>query len=269
MKKTLVITALLTLALVIQTNGQFVRNLKEMAVGRSKEVIHHKTNEKVAETTAEGMDKILNPDLSGLLNTNESYEQYENLAPSYRFTYHYRMKTVTGGKTVSTDYLLHPGSSYYGISAGEETDRLTIFETDHLFTFSGSGKSKSVKSSKPETSGKKEDDTFNFKSSATISGLPPKTIMGAECHGYQLRTSQKSLDYYILPGTGVTIPPTMLQNLNTGIPKAILQQLSSEIRGLIVSAELKNEKNERIFLMECTELNPIEYEFETEGYTIK
>ncbi len=267
MKKNLFITALLTLALAIQTNAQFVRNLKEMAVGRSKEVIHQKTNEKVTEKTADGMDKILNPDLPGLVSNNESYEEYENLESTYRFTFHYRMKTAAGGKPNFTDYLLNPGSNYYGISAGEETDKLTIFETDHFFTFSG--KNKSVKSSKPDIPGKKEDDTFNFRNSASVNELPVKIIMGAACPGYQIRTPEKTLEYYILPGAGVTIPPTMLQNLYSGIPKAILQQLTTETRGLIVSIELKNEKNDRIFLMECTELNPIEYDFDTEGYTIK
>lgn len=269
MKNTVLLIAAFLLATCWKANAQFLKGLKEQAVGRSKEVVQFKTNEKVTEKTSESIDKVMNINLKETFKGDDASEEYELLKPVYNFSFHYRMKTVANGRTTFSDYLLQPGESWYGVSPGEETDRLTIYEAEHFFTFTGSGKNKSVKSSPPDTGKKKEDDTFNFRSSATGGGLPPKTFLDIECPGYQVRASGRTVDYYILPGEGVNFPPALLHNLNMSIPKAILQQLVSESRGLIVSAEMSDENNNLIFLMECAELNKIDFAFETEGYSIR
>ena len=262
--------AVLSLITTIKANAQFLKDLKGQAVGRSKEVVQFKTNEKVTEKTSEGLDKVLNVNVREAIKGEETYEQYEHLKPAYKFSFHYQLKTIENGRTTIADYLLQPGEPYFGVSPGEGTDKLTLFEAEHFFTFSGTGKNKSVKSSKPDIPGKKEDDTFNFRNSVSLSELPAKTLLGYECLGYQLRTSDQTVDYYIIPGSEAVFPPPLLQNLNINLPRLVLDKLMAENRGLIVYVEKRNNTNNaRIALVECTELNHIGFEFETEGYNIK
>lgn len=270
MKNRIVIIVIFCLAATHTVHAQFLKDLKEQAVGRSKEVVQYKTNEKVTEKTSEGMDEVMNVNIREAIKGDETYEEYEHLKGVYNFSYHYQMKTVANDRTTLTDYLFQPGEAYYGVSPGEETDKLTIFETEHFFTFSGSGKNKSVKSSKPTDARKKEEERFNFRNQVSSSELPAKNFLGYECQGYQLRTSTQTVDYYLIPGSGVTIPASLLQNLNLNLPRLVLDKLIAENRELIVSMEIKNNTNNaRIALIECTELNEIGFEFETEGYTIR
>ena len=270
MKNRIAMIAVLSLITTIKANAQFLKDLKGQAVGRSKEVVQFKTNEKVTEKTSEGLDKVLNVNVREAIKGEETYEQYEHLKPAYKFSFHYQLKTIENGRTTITDYLLQPGETYFGTSQEEETDKLTIFEADHLFTFSGSGKNKSVKSTKPDDNRKKEDDTFNFRNQLSTSELQTKNFLGHECPGYQLSTSNQTVEYYIIPGSEAAIPPSLLHNLNLNIPRLVLEKLMAEQRGLIVSVEMRNNtKNERVLLLECTELNHIGFEFVTEGYSIR
>ncbi len=49
-------------------SAQFLREIRDRAIERSKDVIVGKTADKAAEKTGQAMDKLLNPDLSGLMN---------------------------------------------------------------------------------------------------------------------------------------------------------------------------------------------------------
>lgn len=269
MKKIALLTVFFSLSLLTTAYAQFLKNIKDQSVERSKDVVQNKTTEKAMVKTAESMDKVLNLNPKEAIKGEETYEEYDLLKPAYGFSLHFQMKLITNGKATITDYLFQPNAGYYGISSEQETDKLTIFEEEYFFIFSGTGKNKAVKSSKPSEK-KKDDDTFNFRNTMVTSELPAKNLMGSECHGFQLKTSDRTLNYYVMTDIPAAIPATIWANLNLGLPRPVLQQLMSENRGLIVSVEMKNNANNaRIFQLECTELNPIDYEFETEGYTIK
>ena len=51
-----------------QASAQFLKEIKNRAIERSKDVIVGKTADKAAEKTGQAMDKLLNPDLGGLMN---------------------------------------------------------------------------------------------------------------------------------------------------------------------------------------------------------
>lgn len=269
MKKIALLTFIFSLTLLTTTYAQFLKNIKDQSVERSKDVVQNKTTEKAMVKTAEGMDKILNFNPKEAIKGEETYEEYDLLKPAYGFSLHYQMKLIANGKATITDYLFQPNAGYYGVSSGQETDKLTIFDEEYFFTFSGTGKNKAVKSSKPSEK-KKDDDTFNFRNTMASSELPAKNLMGSECLGFQLKTSDRTVDYYVMTEVPAAIPAAIWTNLNVGLPRPVLQQLMTENRGLIVSVEMRNNANNaRIFQLECTELNPIDYEFETEGYTIR
>lgn len=68
MKRVLLIAVLIAGVGVSQANAQFLRELKDRAIERSKDVVIGKTAEKAADKTGEAMDKILNPDFGKFMN---------------------------------------------------------------------------------------------------------------------------------------------------------------------------------------------------------
>lgn len=250
--------------------AQLIKEIKEKALGRSKEVIEFKTIEKAAGETSKVMDKILEPDLEGITGGRNKVSAYENMRSEYEFNQHLQIKTSFDGKEKISDFLFPSDADFLGVSDAGNAEKLTIYDGGVSYIFVNEGKKKFVKAAEWITTSK-EEEGFSFRSTLNLTALEPMTLMNYQCDGYQIETDDRILRYYSTTETDVKQPLKIIELVEYTLPSAMLNHFKSEAKGLILYMEVfsKKDSKKHLYRMECTEFNKIAFSIETSDYNAK
>jgi hypothetical protein len=254
----------------VTAKAQLMKEIKEKALGRSKEVVEFKTIEKAAGETSKVMDKILEPDLEGVTGGRNKMSAFENMRSEYVFNQHLQIKTFFDGKEKISDYLFPSDVNFFGVSDASDSEKFTIYDRGVSYIFVNEGKKKSVKATE-WIANSKDEAGFSFRSTLNITKLEPMTLLNYQCDGYQLETEDRILRYYSTAVIDAKLPLTFFESVNFKLPSAMLNHFITEAKGLILYMEVfsKKDTKKHLFQMECSEFNKIAFSIETSDYNAK
>jgi hypothetical protein len=270
MKRVSFILILIVCLASLTAKAQLLKEIKEKALGRSKEVIEFKTTEKAAGETSKVMDKVLEPDLEGIKGGRSNVSAYESMRSEYEFNQHLQIKTFFDGKEKISDFLFPSDADFLGVSDAGDSEKFTIYDSGFSYIFVNEGKKKSVKATEWITNSKDEEG-FSFRSTLNITRLEPMTLLNYQCDGYQLEIEDRILRYYATTETDAKLPLTFFESVNFKLPSAMLNHFITEAKGLILYMEVLSKKDTKkhLFQMECSDFNKIAFSIDTTEYNAK
>ena len=105
MKRMLLVVLMIMGLGIFYAEAQFLKEIRDRAIERSKDVIIGKTADKAADKTSLAMDKLLNPDLGSLMNRGGSKVDMARLPDFYSFDYRYALKITTAEGDIDFDVI--------------------------------------------------------------------------------------------------------------------------------------------------------------------
>lgn len=257
--KILIFSSLLIILITEQTSAQFLRELRDRAIDRSKDVILYKTSEKAAEKTSRAMDKLLNPDFSGIMTRSGKKIDMADLPDYYRFDYRYSLKMTTKEGEILFDYYLNPNEPYMGAKMSVGIDMTMIFDEGNnvLLTIVNG---LPVATTMDTEEGFDEND-FDYLKEYTITDLPNREFLGYDCIGRQMENDDYKFIVYIAPDMEAGFG-NVFKTDRANLPPA-MQSMSREYEnGLMMYMEMQDKKNKKrknsSATMECVAFEPAE-----------
>ena len=244
---------------IFSAEAQFLKEIRDRAIERSKDVIIGKTAEKAAEKTGNAMDKLPNPDFSGFMNRTGKKVDMASLPESYWFDYLYSLKMTTKEGEILFDYYLNPSEPYMGakINMGMEMSMVLDEGNKVLFTY-GDGMPIATEMDLTDELDEEEmqtDHNYTFKE------LPNRQFLGYDCIGREMENEEYKFIIYIAPDMEAGFG-NMFKSDHANIPPA-MQKFSSEYEnGLMMYMEMEDKKNKKrkntSATMECVAFEPTE-----------
>lgn len=240
-------------------SAQLLREIKNRAIERSKDVIVAKTANKAAEKTGEAMDKFLNPDLSKLANPAGKKVDMANLPDAYHFTYLYRLKMSTSEGDIGFDYYLNPNESYMGAKMDVGMDMTMVFdEGNNVLLTIVNGMPIATEMDSGEDF---DEDELNLLNDYTIIELPNREFLGYDCIGRQMENDDYKFIVYIAPDVEAAFGNVFKSDL-ASLPPAMQTTAKEYENGLMMYMEMHDKKNKRkkntSGTMECLAFEPAE-----------
>ncbi len=240
-------------------SAQLLREIKNRAIERSKDVIVAKAANKAAEKTGEAMDKLLNPDFSKLTNPAGKKVDMSKLPDAYHFTYLYRLKMTTSEGDIDFDYYLNPDESYMGAKINMGMDMSMVFDEGNnvLLTFVN-GMPIATELDSGEAFDDEDLDIYN---DYTITELPNREFLGYDCIGRQMENDEYKFIMYIAPDVEAGFGNVFKTDL-AKMPPAMQATAKEYENGLMMYMEMHDKKNKRkkntSGTMECLAFEPAE-----------
>jgi hypothetical protein len=255
--KIIVVIGLSVLFNAEQASAQLLREIKNRAIERSKDVIVGKTADKAAEKTGQAMDKLLNPDLGGLMNRSGKKIDMADLPDYYRFDYLYALKMTTKEGEILFNYYLNPNEPYMGAKINMGMDMSMVFDEGNnvLLTFVN-GMPIATEMDSGEGFDEDELDLYN---DYTITELPNREFLGYDCIGRQMENDEYKFIVYLAPNMEAGFG-NVFKSDRANLPPA-MQKMSEEYEnGLMMYMEMVDKKNKKrkntSATMECVAFEP-------------
>ncbi len=258
MKKIFLIAVLLVSVGIINSNAQFLKELKNRALERSKDVIIGKTAEKAADKTGQAMDKLLNPDFSRLMSPGGNKVDMSKLPDSYNFDYRYALKMTTVEGEIDFDYYLSKTEPYMGAKMNMGMEMSMVFDEGNkvIFTYVNEmavATEMDLTSDLGETDIKM--DSYSFRE------LPDREFLGYTCIGREMENDEYKFTVYIAPDMEAGFG-TMFKSEHANIPPAMQKFATEYENGLMMYMEMVDKKNKKrkntSATMECVAFEPTE-----------
>jgi hypothetical protein len=257
--KIFIVTILKTITGMEPANAQLLREIKNRAIERSKDVIVGKTAEKAAEKTSQAMDKLLNPDLSKLTNPAGKKVDISSLPETYHFTYLYRLKMNTSEGDIEFDYYLNPNEAYMGAKMNMGMDMTMVFdEGNNVMITMVNGMPIATEMDPDEGF---EEDELNLLNDYSITELPNREFLGYDCIGRQMENDDYKFIVYIAPEVEAGFGNVFKSDL-ANMPPAMQATAKEYENGLMMYMEMHDKKNKKrkntSGTMECLAFEPAE-----------
>ncbi|NLN30671.1 MAG: hypothetical protein GX158_05450 [Bacteroidales bacterium] len=239
-------------------NAQFMREIRNRAIERSKDVIIDKVTDKAAEKTGHVMDKLLNPDLSQLANPTGKKVDMSNLPDAYHFTYLYRLKMSTTEGDIDFDYYLNPNESYMGTKIDAGIDMTMVFDEGNnvLLTFIND-----MPIATELDTAEAFDDDMDIYNDYTFSELPDREFLGYNCVGRKMENDDYRFIIYIAPEMEAGFGK-LFKSERANMPPAMQATAKEYENGLMMYMEMHDKKNKKSKntsgTMECLAFEPAE-----------
>lgn len=259
MKKTrvLILTTMLC-ALSFSVEAQFLKNLKNQVIERSKEAIIDKTANKVAESVSEkvsdqiagSINKALGESWGELMGPIGSIKDIETLPASYSFDYIYSLKISTTEGELPIDYYLSKSKPYMGAKFNLANDMTMIFDDENkaLITFIGDKAIATELKIDDIDINPEEHKADNYK----ISNLPNKTFLGYNCIGRLIENDEYKMTVYLAENTEASFA-NMFNSRHAKLPKQMKTASGNAKDGMLMYAEVTDKtRNNANSTMECT-----------------
>lgn len=249
---------------IFSAQAQFLKEMRDRAIERSKDVIIGKTAEKAAEKTGDAMDKLLNPDFSGLMNRTGKKVDLASLPESYRFDYLYSLKMTTKEGEVLFDYYLNPSEPYMGAKINTGMEMSMVFDEGNkvLFTYVN-GMSMATEMDltyEPDEEEMQVDHNYTFKE------LPNRQFLGYDCIGREMENEEYKFTIYIAPDMEAGFGK-MFKSEHANIPPAMQKFSREHENGLMMYMEMEDKTNKKrkntSATMECVAFKPTELVIKT------
>lgn len=254
------IAALIIYFLGMETaNAQLLKEIRNRAIERSKDVIVAKTANKAAEKTGEAMDKLLNPDFSKLANPAGKKVDMSNLPDAYHFSYLYRLKMNTSEGDIVFDYYLNPNESYMGAKMDVGMDMTMVFdEGNNVMLTIVNGMPIATEMDSGETF---DDEDLEIYNDYTFTELPNSEFLGYDCIGRQMENDDYKFIVYIAPDVEAGFGNVFKSDL-ASLPPAMQSTAKEYENGLMMYMEMHDKKNKKrkntSGTMECVAFEPAE-----------
>ena len=259
MKTILLIAVLIAGVGTINVNAQFLKELKDRAIDRSKDVVIGKTAEKAADKTGDAMDKILNPDFSRFMNPGGSKVDMSKLPDFYSFDYRYALKMTTQEGEIDFDYFLSKTEPYMGAKMNMGMDMSMIFDEGRkiMFTYvNGMGIATEM-----DFNDAMDEDDVNMYNDYTFKELPNREFLGYDCIGREMENDEYKFTIYIAPDMEAGFG-NMFKSEHANIPPAMQKFALEYENGLMMYMEMMDKKNKKkkntSATMECVAFEPTE-----------
>ncbi len=262
--KTLIITLLISFSGMEAANAQFLRELQNRAIARSKEVIIDKVTDKAAEKTGQVMDKLLNPDFNRLANPSGKEVDMSNLPDAYHFSYLYRLKMKTSEGDIDFDYYLNPDESYMGtkIYAGLEMTMIYDEENNVLVTFINDTPFATELNADEDF----DDDDLDIYQDYSFTELPNREFLGYDCIGRKMENNDYKFIIYFAPDVESGFGK-VFKSERANMPPAMQATAKEYEDGLMMYMEMHDKKNKKgkniSGTMECMAFEPVELTIQT------
>lgn len=257
MKRVLLIAVLIAGVGVSQANAQFLRELKDRAIERSKDVVIGKTAEKAADKTGEAMDKILNPDFGKFMNPGGKKVDMSTLPDSYNFDYRYALKMTTQEGEIDFDYFLSKTEPYMGVKMNMGMEMSMVFDEANkvLFTYVNG----MAMATEMDLNNAVDEEDINMYDNYTFKELPNREFLGYDCVGREMENDEYKFITYIAPDMEAGFG-NMFKSEHANIPPE-MQKFSQEYEnGLMMYMEMVDKKNNKkkntSATMECVAFEP-------------
>lgn len=261
MKQILLITVLIACVGIIDVNGQFLKELKNRTLERSKDVVIGKTAEKAADKTGEAMDKILNPDFGKLMNPAGKKVDMSKVPDAYNFNYRYALKMTTREGGIDIDYYLSKTEPYMGVKMNMGMEMSMVFDEGNkiMFTYVNG----MATATEMDLNSELNQEDMNMYNEYTFKELPNRQFLGYDCIGREMESDDYKFTIYIAPDMEAGFG-TMFKSSHANIPPA-MQKFSREYEnGLMMYMEMVDKKNSKkkkkntSATMECVAFEPTE-----------
>lgn len=255
--KTWIIILLLSGAATEQASAQFLKELRDKAIEKSKDVIVSKAADKAAERTASAMDKLLNPDFSKLANPAGKKVDTSRLPDAYHFSYLYRLKMATSEGDILFDYYLNPDESYMGAKMDIGMDMTMVFdEENQVIITMVNGMPIATEMDMNDAF---DDDELNYLKDYSVTTLPNREFLGYDCIGRQMENDDYKFIVYIAPDVEAGFG-NVFKSDRANMPPAMQAAVKEYENGLMMYMEMEDKKNKRkkntSGTMECVAFEP-------------
>ena len=255
--KTWLVILLLSGTTTQQASAQFLKELRDKAIEKSKDVIVSKTADNAAERTANTMDKLLNPDFSKLSNPAGKKVDTSRLPDEYHFSYLYRLKMGTSEGEILFDYYLNPDEPYMGAKMNFGMDMTMVFDEGNQVIIT-------MVNGMPIATEMDMDDAFdedeqNYLKDYTITKLPNREFLGYDCIGRQMENDDYKFIVYIAPDVEAGFG-NVFKSERANMPPAMQAAAKEYENGLMMYTEMEDKKNKKkkntSGTMECVAFAP-------------
>lgn len=257
MNRILIIAILLTVVGIDTANAQFLKDLKDRAMERSKEVVIGKTADKVADKTSQAMDKILNPDFSGLMNQGGKKVDISKLPDSYEFDYRYALKMTTSEGVIDLDYYLSKTEPYMGAKMNMGMEMSMVFDDGNkvMFTYVNG----MAVATEMDLNSELDNEDLTDYQDYTFKTLPNREFLGYDCIGREIENEEYKFTIYIAPDMEAGFG-SMFKSDHANLPPAMQKFAAEYENGLMMYMEMEDKKNKKkkntSATMECIAFEP-------------
>jgi hypothetical protein len=257
MKRILFITVLIAGFGVNHSKAQFLKELKDRTIERSKDVIIGKTADKAADKTGDAMDKILNPDFSRFANPGGSKVDMSTLPESYNFQYRYAMKMTTQEGEIDLDYYLSKTEPYMGAKMNMGMEMSMVFDEGNkvMFTYVNG----IAMATEMDLNDAVDEEDMNLHNNYTFKELPNRQFLGYDCIGREIENDEYKFTIYIAPDMEAGFG-SMFKSEHAKIPPAMQKFAQDYENGLMMYMEMVDKKNKKkkntSATMECVAFEP-------------
>ncbi len=264
MKRMLLVVLMIMGLGIFYAEAQFLKEIRDRAIERSKDVIIGKTADKAADKTSLAMDKLLNPDLGSLMNRGGSKVDMARLPDFYSFDYRYALKITTAEGYIDFDYFLSKNESYMGAKMNRGMEMSMVFDEGRkvMLTIVG-GMATAIEMDLSDAMEEEDMDMYN---DYTFKELPNREFLGYDCVGREMENDEYKFTIYIAPDMEAGFG-SMFKSEHANIPPA-MQKFSSEYEnGLMMYMEMVDKKNKKrkntSATMECVAFEPTDLAINT------
>ena len=240
-------------------NGQFLKDLKNRTVERSKDVVLGKTVEKAADKTGQAMDKILNPDFSRLMKPGGKKVDMSNVPDTYNFNYRYAMKMTTREGAIDIDYYLSKTEPYMGVKMNMGMEMFMVFDEGNKIMFTKVNGMATA--TKMDLNSEVNQEDLNIYNDYTFKELPNRQFLDYDCVGREMENDDYKFTIYIAPDMEAGFG-TMFKSEHANIPPAMQKFAGEYENGLMMYMEMVDKKSKKkkntSATMECVAFEPNE-----------
>lgn len=237
------------------SQAQLLQKLKNRVEQTVENVIIEKTSDKVAETTSNSMDKILNanPFAGGDKKADPGL-----VADEYDFTWKYSLKMTSKQGEIVFDYYLKPEAPYFGFTSAAMDNMFTVMDNGNKVTtmfMESQGNNIGMVTSMPDDLDLEEtqDQSEGFE----MTSLQDKTINGYHCQGVNYRNVDYEIDMYFTNEAEISFDD-IYKNQQAKIPAQVKDYFGKDEKVLMIYMEMRGlkKKNESM-TMECVGIEEV------------
>jgi hypothetical protein len=271
MNLTKLITGLAILFSASTVYGQFFNELKRQTKERAEMVMIQKSADKAGDATANAMDKILNPNLEGLMKGGGKKVDRAELPDSYEFSYKYSLKMTTQEGNIIFDYYLNPASGYMGVKMDMGADMFIVMDQERKvnINYINSGGNSIATASSAINLNEDNMDSYQDLQDYVITDLPNKEFLGYDCIGKQMENEEWKFIMYIAPDMEVSFQDVFKQD-NSKLPPAMqiyAEQFENSLMMYMDMVDKKGKKKKNISgTMECVGIEQVNFSIHNGNY---
>lgn len=265
------ITPLFIVLAINTANGQFFNELKKQAKEKTEMAVIHKSAEKVGNLTESAMDKILSPNLDGIMKGSGKTVDRTTLPDTYTFNYKYSLQMITKDGSFIFDYYLNPDESYMGIKMNIGTDMFIVMDQDRQVNvnYINSGGTSIATATSAIDLDEEMDDSFQDWGNYTITELPNKEFLGYDCIGRQMENEEWKFVIYMAPDMEVNFANIFKQDINSFPPslQAYSEQFENSLLMYMDMVDKKGKKKQNLSgSMECVGVESVDFSIDNSNY---